>query len=101
MKSFVGTILVVDDDRDIQEVLKDRLESLGYGVLVASNGREGLELLESQSLQMVLLDVEMPDINGLEVLKEIRKRGRDVTVVMITAYGTIERAVEAMKQGAY
>jgi DNA-binding NtrC family response regulator len=49
----------------------------------------------------VLLDIEMPEVNGLDVLKEIRRRGRDVTVVMITAYGTIERAVEAMKQGAY
>ncbi len=101
MESFGGTILVVDDDPDIREVLKDRLESLGYRVLQASDGRESLELLEKQSPQMVLLDIEMPDMNGLQVLKEIRTRGHDVTVVMITAYGTIERAVQAMKEGAY
>ncbi len=101
MKPTKGTILVVDDDPDIREVLRDRLESLGYGVLTAANGKEGLEFLEKQSPQMVLLDIEMPDMNGLEVLKEIRRRENDVTVVMITAYGTIERAVQAMKEGAY
>ncbi len=101
MKSFDETILVVDDDPDIQEVLKDRLESLGYRVLVASNGKEGLDLLEKQSPQIVLLDIEMPGMSGLDVLKEIRLREIDVTVVMITAYGTIERAVQAMKEGAY
>jgi len=101
MKSFSETILVVDDDPDIREILRDRLESLGCRVLLAPSGQEGLELLEKQSLQMVLLDIEMPGMNGLEMLKEIRKRGHDVTVVMITAFGTIERAVQAMKEGAY
>src|SRR6266568_4256793 len=101
MKSFNENILVVDDDPDIREVLKDRLESLGYRVLLAATGAEGLELLEKQNPQVVLLDIEMPAMSGLEVLKEIRKRELDITVVMITAYGTIERAVEAMKEGAY
>ncbi|MBI2090470.1 MAG: sigma-54-dependent Fis family transcriptional regulator [Deltaproteobacteria bacterium] len=101
IKSFNGIVLVVDDDSDIQEVLKDRLESLGYQVLLGSNGKEGLELLEKRNPHMVLLDVEMPGMNGLQVLREIRRRGHDVTVVMITAYGTIERAVQAMKEGAY
>jgi DNA-binding NtrC family response regulator len=101
MKSFDETILVVDDDPDIREVLKDRLESLGYRILTAAGGREGLDLLEKQNPQIALLDIEMPVMSGLEVLKEIRARGMDVTVVMITAYGTIERAVQAMKEGAY
>jgi DNA-binding NtrC family response regulator len=101
MKSFEETILVVDDDPDIREVIKDRLESLGYRVLAAPGGKEGLDLLEKQSPQIALLDIEMPGMSGLEVLKEIRARGMDVTVVMITAYGTVERAVEAMKEGAY
>ncbi|MBI2209104.1 MAG: sigma-54-dependent Fis family transcriptional regulator, partial [Deltaproteobacteria bacterium] len=101
MKSLGGTILVVDDDPDIREVVKDRLESLGCRVLAAANGKEGLELLEKQSPQLVLLDIEMPDMNGLDVLKQIRAGGNEATVVMITAYGSIERAVQAMKQGAY
>lgn len=101
MTTFGSTILVVDDDPDIQEVLRDRLESLGYEVLTASSGKEALESMNKQSPQMVLLDIEMPNMNGLEVLKEIRSRQMDLTVVMITAYGTIERAVQAMKEGAY
>src|SRR6266498_1364879 len=101
MAALHGTILVVDDDPDIREVLRDRLESLGYEVLTASNGKDALESINKQSPQMVLLDIEMPEMNGLEVLKEVRSRQMDLTVVMITAYGTIERAVEAMKEGAY
>ena len=101
MKAFNENILVVDDDPDIREVLKDRLESLGYRVLTAASGAEGLELLEKQNPQIILLDIEMPAMSGLETLKEIRKRQLDITVVMITAYGTIERAVVAMKEGAY
>jgi DNA-binding NtrC family response regulator len=101
LEPIVSTILVVDDDPDIREVLQDRLESLGYRVLGAATGREGLEILERQSPHLVLLDVEMPGMNGLEVLREIRRREHDITVVMITAFGTIERAVQAMKEGAY
>jgi DNA-binding NtrC family response regulator len=94
-------ILVVDDDPDIQEVLKDRLESLGYSVLAASNGREALEVLDKENPQLLLLDIEMPVMNGLDVLREIRRREIDIPIVMVTAYGTIERAVQAMKEGAY
>jgi two-component system, NtrC family, response regulator AtoC len=101
MKSSNENILVVDDDPDIREVLKDRLESLGYVVQAAADGKEALKVLEKQNPQLILLDIEMPAMSGLEVLKEIRKRELDITVIMITAYGTIERAVEAMKEGAY
>jgi two-component system response regulator AtoC len=101
MESLAGNILVVDDDADIREVLADRLESLGYCVLPAETAKAGLELLDRQNPQLVLLDIEMPDMNGIDMLREIRRREHNVTVVMITAYGTIERAVEAMKEGAY
>src|SRR5918992_6186251 len=95
------TLLLIDDDPASQEVLADRLEALGYRVFAAANGQEGLALVEKEGPQLLLLDIEMPGMNGLEVLKAIRKRENDVTVVMITAYGTIERAVQAMKEGAY
>jgi DNA-binding NtrC family response regulator len=101
VEAFTSAILVVDDDADIREVLKDRLQSMGHGVVEAASGKEALDIVESRNLHMVLLDVEMPGINGLDVLKEIRKRGHDVTVIMITAYGTIERTVHAMREGAY
>jgi len=101
MNAFADTILVVDDDPDIREILKDRLESMNYRVLVAADGPEGLEVIEKQGPRLAFIDIEMPGMNGLEVLAEIRKRRIDVTVVMITAYATIERAVRAMRDGAY
>ena len=101
MAAPLGTVLLVDDDPDVQEVLRDRLESLGYRAVPALTGKQGLQLLEEETPQMVFLDIELPDMNGLEALKGIRKRQNDIAVVIITAYGTIERAVQAMKDGAY
>ena len=101
MTALGETILVVDDDPYIQEALGDRLESLGYRVSRASDGQQALELIDHQDPQMVFLDIEMPRMKGLDVLREIRKREKDFPVVMITAYGSIDLAVEAMKEGAY
>ena len=94
------TILVIDDDPYIQEALKDRLESLGYQVMQATDGKQALEMIGQQTPQMAFLDIEMPGMKGLEVLNEIRRQEKDFPVVMITAYGTIDIAVEAMKHGA-
>lgn len=101
MNPIGGTILVADDDPYIQEVLGDRLESLGYRVLRVGDGREALEMIERQDPQLVFLDIEMPGMKGLDVLRELRKRDKDFPIVMITAYGSIDLAVEAMKEGAY
>lgn len=95
------TILVVDDDPYIQKALEDRLASLGYGVVVSADGLKALELFERHSPQLVLLDIELPGMKGLDVLKEIHRRDVEVPVVMITAYGSIDLAVQAMKDGAY
>jgi DNA-binding NtrC family response regulator len=95
------TILVVDDDPYIQRVLEDRLESLGYRVVLAADGKQALELLDTHYPELVFLDIEIPAIKGLEVLKEIRQREGDLPVVMITAYGSIDLAVQAMKEGAF
>ena len=101
MDTPADTVLVVDDDPDICEVLRDRLASLGYRVLTAVSGKQGLEILDHENARLVLLDIEMPGMNGLEVLREVMRREYQATVVMISAYGTIERAVQAMKEGAY
>jgi DNA-binding NtrC family response regulator len=101
MTALGEMILVVDDDPYIQEALGDRLESLGYGVMRASDGNQALEIMDHQDPQMVFLDIEMPGMKGLDVLREIRKREKDFPVVMITAYGSVDLAVEAMKEGAY
>jgi CheY-like chemotaxis protein len=81
--------------------LTDRLQALGYRVLLADGGKKVLELLDQHDPEMALLDVAMPDFSGLDILKEIRRRGRDFPVVMITAYGSIDLAVQAMRDGAH
>ncbi len=101
MKTLSGSILVADDDADIRDILSETLNSLGSRVITAANGRECLDKLDKEAPELVILDIEMPVKNGLEVLKELRQRGRDTTAIMITAYGSIERAVQAMKEGAF
>ena len=95
------TILVVDDDPYIQQALEDRLVALGYGVVVSADGKKALEIVERHRPQLILLDIEIPGMRGLDVLKEIRRRELDIPVIMITAYGSIDVAVQAMKEGAY
>ncbi len=95
-----GKILVIDDEADIRESLDILLSTEGYRVETAENGREGLALLESRHFDLVLLDLMMPDISGMEVLSEVRRRDRETPIFMITAYGSVENAVQALKNGA-
>ena len=94
-------ILIVDDEPSNRNILGQELTHEGYSVVAASDGREALKKVESSQPDLIILDYMMPDLNGLDVLKELRRRENDTPVVMITAYGTMERAVEAMKEGAY
>jgi DNA-binding NtrC family response regulator len=100
MPEYEGSILVVDDEGDIRENLELLLTDARYRVTLAENGTAGLRLIETQPFDLVLLDVMMPDKNGLEVLHEIRQISPDTAVIMITAFGTIENAVSAIKTGA-
>src|SRR5688572_27635314 len=100
-RTLSRSILVADDDADIRDILSETMNSLGSRVITAANGQECLDTVDKEAPELVLLDIEMPVKNGLEVLKELRQRGRDTTVIMITAYGTVERAVQAMKEGAF
>jgi DNA-binding NtrC family response regulator len=95
-----GRILVVDDEADIRESFETLLELEGYTVVLAENGTEGLAKFESGVYDLVLLDLMMPDRSGLDVLDDIRKRDRETPVFLVTAYGSIEVAVEALKSGA-
>jgi len=94
-------ILIVDDEPFNLDLLEQELTDRGYAIERAGSGAAALSQLESFHPDLVLLDYQMPDMNGVDVLKELRARGHDTPVVMITAYGTIERAVQAMKEGAY
>ena len=101
MKTLNGTILVADDDADIRDILSDTLISLGATIVTALDGQDCLDRVEADAPDVLLLDIEMPVKTGLQVLQELQQRGSETTVIMITAYGTIERAVQAIKQGAY
>jgi len=100
MYNHEGSILVVDDEAAIRENLELLLSEANYKVAVAENGMEGLRKVESELFDLVLLDVMMPDKNGLEVLREIHQSSPETAVIMITAFGTIENAVSAIKAGA-
>ena len=94
------TILLVDDEPLNLDLLEQELTELGYAIEKADSGRTALDKLAGVSPDLVLLDYQMPGMNGVQVLTEIKKRQAGLPVIMITAYGTIERAVEAIKSGA-
>src|SRR3954468_10926157 len=93
-------ILVIDDEADIRESLELLLTGEDYLVDLAENGATGLQKFESGAYDMVLLDLMMPDRSGMEVLTDIRQRDRETPVFMLTAYGSVEVAVRALKMGA-
>ncbi len=95
-----GTVLIIDDEMAIRESLEVLLESDGYQVLSAASAEEGLARLAEQPSDAVLLDFALPDRNGLDLLREVRDRYPDLPVIMITAYGTVENAVAAIRNGA-
>jgi DNA-binding NtrC family response regulator len=94
-------ILVVDDDPDILGLLCDRLELMGFEVVSASDGIQALAELRKEAPPLTILDLQMPRLSGMEVLQAIRREGLETTVIVVTAWGTAERAVEAMRAGAY
>jgi len=95
-----GRILVVDDEADIRESLEILLSAEGYTIDLAQNGGEGLRRAEAGNYDLILLDLMMPDRSGMEVLKEVRERDSETPIFMITAYGSAEVAVSALKSGA-
>jgi len=93
-------ILIIDDEMSQREILAGFLKKLDYKVEKAATGREGLEIISNNVVDVVLTDYKMPDMNGMEVLDEIKKLNPEIAVIMFTAYGSIEKSVEAMKKGA-
>jgi DNA-binding NtrC family response regulator len=94
------SVLVVDDEPSLRVAVAESLRRSGYGVVQATDGQEALERVAQTKPWLVLTDMKMPRMGGLEVLKEIKRRSPQTTVVVMTAYGTVESAVEAMKHGA-
>lgn len=94
-------ILIVDDEEVLQDVLTVLLRKEGHNTLSAYSGEEGIEILDKEEIDLVLLDLMLPGMNGMQVLKEIRQRWPDQVVVVITAYSSIESAIDAMREGAF
>ena len=101
MKNSQIEILIADDERNLREVLVNELSKRGYNVAEAGNGLEALDLLEKKEYDVLLLDLNMPGLGGIEVLKKIKYLDIPTEVIVLTAYATVSTAVEAMKLGAY
>src|ERR1017187_3287270 len=94
-------VLVVDDDESLRWITQLQLEEAGYTVLTAANAEQALKQVEEESPSLVVTDLKMPGMSGIELLKRIRAEHPETFVVVITAFGTVQTAVEAMKSGAY
>ena len=93
-------ILIVDDEKNIRLTLAQSLETLGMETDSAEDGKEALAKLKEKEFGLILLDLRIPGVDGMEVLRQVRENNPDIRIIIITAYGTIELAVEAMKLGA-
>ena len=93
-------ILLIDDDINLSRVLSYQLQKNGYDTKTANSGSAGLELFNKNSFDIVITDIQMPDISGIDVLKNIRRINAKVVVIIITAHGSVDNAIEACKIGA-
>ena len=94
-------VLVVDDEQGIRDSLKRMLERQQYSVLLAGNGKEGLDALRTEKVNVVLTDLRMPGMDGMDLLKAARTVAPETEVIMMTAYGTVDTVVNPVKLGAY
>jgi len=94
-------ILVIDDEDSIRKVLSIALQEKGYNIFEATNGREGLEVFKQKRPEIVITDVKMPEMSGLEVTREIKKINDDVDVIIVTGYGSEDLVIESLRVGAY
>jgi DNA-binding NtrC family response regulator len=93
-------ILLVDDEADIREVLEIALKDLGYDVRVAANGEQALKIFKAHSPPLVMTDIKMPSMNGIELLKHIKRENRECEVIMITGHGDMNLAIKSLKHAA-
>ena len=95
-----GSILAIDDEQNIRHLIESEFSMEGLAVTTAGSGEEGLKLFDTEEFDVVLLDINLPKLNGVEVLKRLKQKSPDTEVIMITGYGDIKSAVDSIKQGA-
>jgi len=101
MVTIPTRVMIVDDEKDFVEILSLRLNEIGEKVWAAYNGKECLDMLETENIDVVILDIKMPGMDGIEVLRIIKKQHPLVEVILLTGHGSAETAVEGMKLGAF
>ena len=100
MPNRSSKVLLVDDDENLNKVLSFQLNQMGFDVTTAIDGSSGLNLFKQSTFDIVITDLQLPGMSGMELLTSIRRLDKNVIVLIITAYGTVENAVEASKLGA-
>ncbi len=95
-----GKVLLVDDQEEYLEVMAERMKSRGLDVEIAKDGSTALELAEAHSFDIVMLDMQMPGMDGIETLRRLQKKNADLEVILVTGFGSVEKGVTAMKLGA-
>ena len=95
------TVLIVDDEKNYPLILSAVLDEEGFETLTANSGREALKILKLSDVDLVLTDMKMPVMDGIKLLERIKETDSDLPVIMMTAHGTVDKAVEAMQKGAY
>ena len=93
-------ILITDDEHHVLEATMRRLKNRGYDVAGAESGKEALERIASEPYDLLLLDIKMPDISGLELLRQVKGINPEIMAIIVTGYGSVENAIEAMELGA-
>ncbi len=93
-------ILLVDDEEEFVSTLAERIETRGAKVVTATSGQEAIDKIKDENFDAIVLDLQMPGMNGIETMKSILEKKPDMQVILLTGYGTIERGVEAVKKGA-
>ena len=97
----MATILIIEDNETLREGIKQVVKRMNHRPITAANGRIGLELFASEEPDLILTDLKMDEIDGMEVLRSVQATDPEMLVMIVTAFGSIERAVEAMKEGAF
>src|SRR3989339_292781 len=98
---YAARLLIIDDEKGIRTFLSYELSQRGYAVDVAADGEEGLEKIKSGHYDLVISDIMMPKVNGLQVLQVVKKTSPETEVIIMTGYATIENSLQAMRDGAY
>jgi len=94
-------ILIVDDEKNYTMIIGEILQEEGYTSITASSGMEALDILNNEIIDLILTDVKMPGMSGIQLLEKIKELNPDIPVIIMTAYGSVEKAVDAMHRGAY